>query len=154
MASSKDYFHFIMDQLSGLDAVSCRAMMGEYILYYRGKIIVGQSDALFRRKQMEEKRFYWKFCEPYWINNAPVLHDFCRAVAGAGLQDSTVVALVEDGLFEEAISPSVGFCCSPAALLSVSTWARRMSSPPPTQSRLPCARTPVAKGIPSRRSCR
>ena len=37
MASSKDYLDFIMDQLSGLDGVSYRAMMGEYIIYFRGK---------------------------------------------------------------------------------------------------------------------
>lgn len=34
MASSKAYLDFILDQLSGLDEISCRAMMGEYILYY------------------------------------------------------------------------------------------------------------------------
>ena len=39
MASSKAYLDFILDQLSGLDEISCRAMMGEYILYYRGKIV-------------------------------------------------------------------------------------------------------------------
>lgn len=32
MASSKDYLEYILDQLSGLDDVSCRAMMGEYII--------------------------------------------------------------------------------------------------------------------------
>ena len=39
MASSKEYLDFILEQLSELDDVSYRAMMGEYILYYRGKII-------------------------------------------------------------------------------------------------------------------
>lgn len=38
MASSKEYLHFILDQLSGLEEVTSRSMMGEYILYYRGKI--------------------------------------------------------------------------------------------------------------------
>lgn len=38
MASSKEYLAFILDQLSGLDGISSRAMMGEYILYYHGKI--------------------------------------------------------------------------------------------------------------------
>ena len=41
MASSKDYLDFILDQLSVLNEISYRAMMGEYILYYRGKIIGG-----------------------------------------------------------------------------------------------------------------
>lgn len=41
MASSKDYLEFIMGQLSGLDGVTYRAMMGEYIIYYDGKIVGG-----------------------------------------------------------------------------------------------------------------
>ena len=44
MASSKDYLEFILEQLSDLDEITYRAMMGEYILYYRGKIIGGIYD--------------------------------------------------------------------------------------------------------------
>lgn len=44
MASSKSYLDFILDQMSGLDGIAYRAMMGEYILYYRGKIIGGIYD--------------------------------------------------------------------------------------------------------------
>ena len=44
MASSKEYLEFILEQLSELDDVTYRAMMGEYILYYRGKIIGGIYD--------------------------------------------------------------------------------------------------------------
>lgn len=47
MASSKEYLEFIMDQLSGLDEVSHRAMMGEYIIYYWGKIVGGIYDDRF-----------------------------------------------------------------------------------------------------------
>ena len=47
MASSREYLEFIMDQLSGLDEVSHRAMMGEYIIYYRGKIVGGIYDDRF-----------------------------------------------------------------------------------------------------------
>ena len=36
MASTKEHLEFILEQLTGLDDVSYRAMMGEYILYYRG----------------------------------------------------------------------------------------------------------------------
>ena len=38
MATGREYLTFILDQLSGLDGVTHRAMMGEYILYYRGRI--------------------------------------------------------------------------------------------------------------------
>jgi len=44
MASSKEYLDFVLDQLSGLDGVSFRPMMGEYILYYRDKIVGGIYD--------------------------------------------------------------------------------------------------------------
>lgn len=44
MASSKEYLNFILEQLSDLDDISYRPMMGEYILYYRGKIVGGIYD--------------------------------------------------------------------------------------------------------------
>lgn len=44
MASSKEYLDFILDQLSELNEISYRAMMGEYIIYYRGKIVGGIYD--------------------------------------------------------------------------------------------------------------
>lgn len=44
MASTKEYLDFVLEQLSGLDEISHRSMMGEYILYYRGKIIGGIYD--------------------------------------------------------------------------------------------------------------
>ena len=44
MASSKEYLDFILEQLSDLDNVSHRAMMGEYIIYYRGKVVGGIYD--------------------------------------------------------------------------------------------------------------
>ena len=47
MASSKEYLDFILEQLSESDDVSYRVMMGEYILYYRGKIIGGIYDDRF-----------------------------------------------------------------------------------------------------------
>lgn len=47
MASKKDYLQFVLDQLSLLDDVAYRAMMGEYVLYYRGKVIGGIYDDRF-----------------------------------------------------------------------------------------------------------
>lgn len=47
MASSKEYLDYILEQLSDLEDVSYRAMMGEYIIYYRGKIIGGIYDDRF-----------------------------------------------------------------------------------------------------------
>ena len=53
MASSKEYLEFIMEQLAGLEDVSWRAMMGEYIIYYRGKIVGGIYDDRFLVKPVK-----------------------------------------------------------------------------------------------------
>lgn len=44
MASKKEYLDFVLGQLSELDDISYRAMMGEYIIYYKGKIVGGIYD--------------------------------------------------------------------------------------------------------------
>ena len=44
MSSSKEYLDFILEQLSELEDISYRAMMGEYIIYYTGRIIGGIYD--------------------------------------------------------------------------------------------------------------
>ena len=38
MPTSKEFLKFLSDQLSSLDGISCRMVMGEYLIYYRGKI--------------------------------------------------------------------------------------------------------------------
>lgn len=58
MASSKEYLTFILEQLSGLDGVSYRAMMGEYILYYKEKIIGGIYDDQLLVKPVETAQKY------------------------------------------------------------------------------------------------
>lgn len=47
MASDKEYLDFILDQISDLEDVTYRKMMGEYILYYRDKIFGGIYDNRF-----------------------------------------------------------------------------------------------------------
>ena len=44
MASKSDYLQFILSQLDNLENITYRSMMGEYILYYRGKIVGGIYD--------------------------------------------------------------------------------------------------------------
>ena len=44
MASSRDYLNFILEQLSDLDEITYKPMMGEFMLYYRGKLISGIYD--------------------------------------------------------------------------------------------------------------
>ena len=47
MASSREYLDYILEQLSGLENVTWKAMMGEFILYWRGKIVGGIYDDRF-----------------------------------------------------------------------------------------------------------
>ena len=47
MATSKDYLAFVLEQLAGLEGVTHRAMMGEYVIYYQGKVIGGIYDDRF-----------------------------------------------------------------------------------------------------------
>lgn len=53
MASSKEYLDFVLEQLSELDGISYRAMMGEYIIYYHGKVIGGIYDNRFLVKNIK-----------------------------------------------------------------------------------------------------
>ena len=53
MASSKGYLDYILEQLSELDDVAYRAMMGEYIIYYRGKVVGGIYDDRFLVKPVK-----------------------------------------------------------------------------------------------------
>ena len=53
MASSKEYLDFTLEQLSELDEITYRAMMGEYIIYYRGKVIGGIYDDRFLVKNIK-----------------------------------------------------------------------------------------------------
>lgn len=53
MASSKEYLDFVLDQLSELDEINYRAMMGEYIIYYRGKVVGGIYDDRFLVKNIK-----------------------------------------------------------------------------------------------------
>lgn len=53
MATTKDYLEFILDQLSELEEITYRMMMGEYIIYYRGKIAAYVCDNRFLVKPVK-----------------------------------------------------------------------------------------------------
>ena len=56
MPSTKEYLNFILEQLSALDEITHKAMMGEYILYYRGRIFGGIYDDRFLVKLVKSAR--------------------------------------------------------------------------------------------------
>lgn len=53
MASSKEYLNFVLEQLSGLEQITSRSMMGEYIIYYKEKIAGYICDDRFLVKPVE-----------------------------------------------------------------------------------------------------
>ena len=56
MPSSKDYLDFVLDQLSDLSGITHRQMMGEYIIYYNGKVVGGIYDDRFLVKNCPAAR--------------------------------------------------------------------------------------------------
>lgn len=56
MASTKEYADFILEQLSNLDGITSRLMMGEFIVYYQGKVIGGIYDNRFLVKSTKAAR--------------------------------------------------------------------------------------------------
>ena len=56
MASTKEYLDFVLDQLSQLEDISYKAMMGEFIIYYRGKIVGSIYDNRFLVKNVKTAR--------------------------------------------------------------------------------------------------
>ena len=53
MASTKEYLDFVLEQLSELDEITYKSMMGEYIIYFRGKIVGGIYDDRFLVKNVK-----------------------------------------------------------------------------------------------------
>ena len=58
MASSNEFKDFILDQLKYLDDIDCRAMMGEFVLYYKGVVFGGIYDDRFLIKKTETNKKY------------------------------------------------------------------------------------------------
>ena len=85
MASSEGYLAFILDQLSELEGVSFRAMMGEYVLYYRGKVIGGVYDDRFLVKPTRSA--------------AAMMPEASRELPYEGAKEMLLVDRVEDKAF-------------------------------------------------------
>ncbi|MBP0973457.1 MAG: TfoX/Sxy family protein [Oscillospiraceae bacterium] len=89
MASSKDYLTFVLEQLSGLEEITSRAMMGEFLLYYRGKLFGGIYD----------DRLLVKPVDPA----AALLPDAPRELPYEGAKEMLLVEQVDDRAFLEEL---------------------------------------------------
>ena len=58
MATTKDYRDFILEQLSLLDNITCKSMMGEYLLYYNGLLFGGIYDDRLLVKTVDSNKKY------------------------------------------------------------------------------------------------
>lgn len=89
MASSKTYLAFVLEQLSGLEEISHRAMMGEYLIYYRGKLIGGIYDDRFLVKPTPSAR--------------ALMPDAPAALPYEGAKEMLLVEEIEDRAFLERL---------------------------------------------------
>ena len=100
MASSKEYLNFIMKQLSGLEHVTYKAMMGEYILYYRGKIIGGIYDDRFLVKSVSSAIAMMpnaEYAVPY--------EGAKQMLVVPGVEDRTFLTRLCDAMYDELPEP-------------------------------------------------
>ncbi len=93
MASSREYLEFILEQLSEADGVSHRAMMGEFIIYYRGKVVGGIYDDRFLVKPTKSA--------------ATLMPDADRELPYDGAKEMLLVDNVEDKAFLKQLLEAV-----------------------------------------------
>ena len=89
MASGKEYLDYIMEQLSEAGDVSFRPMMGEYVLYYRGKVVGGIYDDRFLVKPTKSA--------------AALMPDAARELPYEGAKEMLLVDNVENKAFLKAL---------------------------------------------------
>ena len=58
MATTKDYRNYILEQLNTLDNITCKPMMGEYLLYYKGLLFGGIYDDRLLVKRLDTNKKY------------------------------------------------------------------------------------------------
>ena len=58
MATTKDYRDYILEQLNLLDNITCKSMMGEYLLYYNGLLFGGIYDDRLLVKIVDSNKKY------------------------------------------------------------------------------------------------
>jgi len=93
MATSKEYFEFILEQLSGLEGITSRRMMGEYMIYYRGRIAAYLCDDRLLVKPTE--------------NAKAMLPDAAYEPPYDGAKDMLLVDRVDDRAFMTALFDAI-----------------------------------------------
>ena len=74
---------------------------------HHGPYIMGERDPRFIRKRLADRQPRWDYVNKLWQENYPLAARFYRELLACSPKPFSVTALVEDGMFEEAIQPSV-----------------------------------------------
>jgi hypothetical protein len=82
---------------------------------HHGPYILGEFDQDFQRRRSSQIQPRWDWLNATWLTAYPQAAHFYRELLDANPTDFTVTALVEDGMFGEAIQPSV-------ALFAATVW--------------------------------
>ena len=99
MSTSKEYLHFILDQLSELEEITHRQMMGEYMLYYRGKIIASLCDDRLMVKPLPSALAMMPAARREHTRLLPLMHELFASVSPIPLK----AALAALGLCENEV---------------------------------------------------
>jgi len=75
--------------------------------HYHGDVVVGEASESFLKQRTEFKKFTWQYVRPYWMNGAKQLKQYMKTVAEAGIRETAITALIEDGMFECHVDPCV-----------------------------------------------
>lgn len=99
MASSKEYVKFVEEQLDHLNSIRTRPMMGEYVVYYREKVIGGVYDDMFLVKATDSARRLFPdgpFVIPY---------EGAREMLEADIEDREAIRELLNAVWEEVPMP-------------------------------------------------
>lgn len=99
MASSKEYMDFVLDRLSGLDGISYRPMMGEYLLYYRRKLVGGVYDDRLLLKPTKSALKLTEDCGRALAREIP--YDGAKPMLLADIDDGEFTACVIQAIAED-----------------------------------------------------
>lgn len=104
MRTTKGFMDYVLDQLSGLEEITSRKMMGEYIVYYRGKIVALVCGNRCLLKETETSRRMLPGCalEPPYDGAKPML------LLGGELEDRALLEALLPAMFEELPYPKPG----------------------------------------------
>ena len=102
MASSKEYLNFILEQLSDLNDITTRPMMGEFLIYYRGKLVGGIYDDRLLVKPVQSAIGYMPqatYSLPYEGAKAMLLVD--------NVDDKEYLAGLFDAMYDDLPLPKI-----------------------------------------------